>query len=123
MLSLGYAVLAARLELPAPPPGTPGPFSMADPAQLVRELAAAGFVDVSVEEFVVPFRFASTQEYVDFNRAVTPPRLLGLIRERFGSVDDPTTWAAVGAAAEAYREDGGGLFMPSTALTVLARRC
>ncbi|GAA2704343.1 class I SAM-dependent methyltransferase [Micromonospora olivasterospora] len=119
MMSLGYRVLSERLELPAPPPGTPGPYTLSDPDQLARRLSAAGFHDVRVEEFVVPFRPASAAEYVGFTRATIPPLLRERIAERCGSADDPETWAAVGAAAERHA-DGAGLSLPSTALTVRA---
>ncbi|MDL4776692.1 MULTISPECIES: class I SAM-dependent methyltransferase [Thermomonosporaceae] len=120
MMSLGYSVLGERLELPPPPAGQPGPFSMSDPGRLARVLAGAGFTGVSVEEFTVPFRFGSTREWVDFTRAVTPRALIRRVGERFGSEDDPATWGAVGTAAERFRSADGGLSLPSTALCLRA---
>jgi ubiquinone/menaquinone biosynthesis C-methylase UbiE len=120
MMSLAFAVLSERLELRPPPPGMPGPFSMADPVQLAAELATAGFTDVSIEEFVVPFRLDSPRAYVEFSKAVTPPALLRVIRERYGTVDHPAAWRAVEAAVEPYGVDGGAVALPSTALTVRA---
>jgi SAM-dependent methyltransferase len=116
MMALGYAVLGERLQLPPPPPGLPGPFSMSDPRRLAEELTAAGFVNVSVAEFVVPFRLASAEEYVWFTKAVLPPRLRHLLRDRAGSEDDPETWQAVRVAAQRYGSNGGDLSLPSTAL-------
>lgn len=117
-LSAGYTVLSERLRLPDPPPGLPGPFSMSDPERLAGSLAEAGFGDVSVAELVVPFRVDTAEEYADFNRAVSPPKLLEMVRDRFGSADDPQTWRAVAAAAEKYGtgDRGAGLALPSTAL-------
>ena len=120
MMSLGYRVLSDRLQLPAPPPGTPGPFSMSDPRRLVAELAEAGFVDVSVTELVVPFRVDSAWQYAEFNRAVSPPKLLALLRERYGTADDLATWEAVATAAGEYQNGDGKLSMPSITLCVRA---
>lgn len=121
MMSMGYSVLSERLELSPPPPGTPGPFSMADPERVASELAEAGFAEVSVSEFVVPFRLETPQEYAAFNRAVSPPALLRSIRDRFGSEDDPGTWQAVAAAAARHADAGSpGLSLPSTALCLRA---
>ncbi|HEX2317151.1 MAG TPA: class I SAM-dependent methyltransferase [Thermomonospora sp.] len=120
MMALGYRVIGERLELPPPPPGTPGPFSMSDPGRLAAEVRAAGFTEVSVTEVVVPFRLESAAEFVAFTRAVTPPGLLERMRERLGSADDPATWAAVAEAAGRHRAPGGGLALDSAALCLRA---
>ncbi|MGW3773351.1 class I SAM-dependent methyltransferase [Actinomadura verrucosospora] len=119
-ISLGFRVLSERLELPPPPPGTPGPFSMADPERLATEVAAAGFADVSVTEFVVRFPFDSVEQCVAFTKAVTPPMLLRKLAERFGSADDPGTWRAFADATGPYRSGGEAFTLPSTALIVRA---
>jgi SAM-dependent methyltransferase len=119
MMRLGFATLAERLALPAPPPGTPGPFSMSDPEPLAAEFTQAGFTEVSVAGFTVPFPLASAAEYVDFARASTPPTLLRAVADRYGSADDPGTWAAVRAAAETYGS-GGEFTLPSATLVVRA---
>ena len=59
MAALSGAALTARLDMPAPPAGVPGPFVMSDQGALVDELTAVGFADVSVTEFVVPFQLSS----------------------------------------------------------------
>jgi SAM-dependent methyltransferase len=120
LLSIGPAALAGRLEMAPPPVGTPGPFSMSDPEQLVEELTAAGFEEVSVAEHVVPFRFRSVDDYLRFNKAVLPPRTLKMVEDRFGSEDDPDTWAAVARAVERYVDGDGTLALPSTALCLRA---
>jgi SAM-dependent methyltransferase len=120
IVAFSFAAVSQRLELPPPPPGMPGPFSMADPVRLAAQLRTAGFVDVTVDEVVVPFRFASTAEYVGFSRAITPPGLLDTIRERTGDAGDPATWHAVGEAAHERFADGDGLLLPSTALCLRA---
>jgi ubiquinone/menaquinone biosynthesis C-methylase UbiE len=119
MMSTGYAVLAAALDMPPPPPGLPGPFSMSDPAQLTAELAEAGFTEIVVDEFVVPFRLTSPQEYVEFSKAISPPRLRQRIAE-LGPAAAAQAWSLVGAAVERYRSADGAVFLPSTALCVRA---
>ncbi len=120
LLSLGPAALFERLGLSAPPPGSPGLFSMADPRQCARELSEAGFADVSVEEGVVPFRFASAAGYVRFNRDMLPPQILDLVKRRFGSEDSPDAWRVVSRAVEEHVGKDGGIFLPSTALYLRA---
>jgi ubiquinone/menaquinone biosynthesis C-methylase UbiE len=120
MMSAGYAVMAQRLGLPPARPQMPGPFSMSDPDRLTAELTEAGFTEVSVTEFVVPFQLGSVREYVEFNQAVSPPKLLALVRDRLGAQRAAELWAAVGAAVERYRAGDGTLSLPSVALCVRA---
>lgn len=115
VIAFSFGEISRRLELPPPPSGTPGPFSMADTAVLHAELAGGGFDNVTVEERVVPFRFAGADEFERFSRDVAPPGLLQAIRERCGG-DDAELWAAVGAAARERFADAGGLLLPSTVL-------
>ncbi|WP_406632466.1 class I SAM-dependent methyltransferase [Amycolatopsis sp. WGS_07] len=119
MTSLGFGVLARRLELPPPREGAPSPFSMGDPDVLGEELAEAGFGQIEVSSFEAPFVLSSPERYAEYAKAVTPPGLKALLRERFGSEDDPDTWAEVADAAAAFRRGDGRVFLPSK--TLLAR--
>lgn len=112
----GPAALGELLELPAPAPGSPGMYSMSDPAPLADELAAAGFVDVSVTEQIAPFVFDSVEEYVGFYQANLPPPILDLVRGRFGAVDAPEAWTQVARAVDEHVDEDGSLSLPSIAL-------
>lgn len=120
LLMVGSMTLSERLGMPSPQTGVPGPFSMSDSGQLTEELEAAGFQEVSVTEHVVPFRFDSVEQYVAFNKAMLPPAMLQMLRDRFGSSDDPDTWEAVGRAARQHADAEGTIRLPSTALCVRA---
>jgi SAM-dependent methyltransferase len=122
LMSVGPVALAERIGLPAPAVGVPGPYGMADGGRLRADLVAAGFGGVQIGELVAPYWFSSVEEYVRFNRAALPPPMLARVAERFGSVDDPDTWAAVGGAAERYAGGDGVLRLPSVALCLRAVR-
>jgi SAM-dependent methyltransferase len=49
--------LAAGRDLPAPPPGSPGPFSLSDPDRVRRLLTSAGFLDVRLQSLTEPMYF------------------------------------------------------------------
>jgi SAM-dependent methyltransferase len=119
LMSVGPAALSERLELPAADPGVPGPFSMSDPVLLGEELTAAGFVDVSVTEHLVPFRFAAIDDYVRFNKQALPPAMMRTARERLGH-DDAKLEEIIAAAAAPYADDDGALSLPCTALLLRA---
>jgi SAM-dependent methyltransferase len=122
MMSVGFQVFARLLDLPKPPPGTPGPFTMSDPDEVRDELEAAGFTGVTVNEVQVPFLFDSEQEYLAFNKAVVPPWIRAMLRTRFGSDGDPQIWEEIRRAADPYRTTDGRIFLPSKALCVSATK-
>jgi SAM-dependent methyltransferase len=120
LLSSAPNVIGERLELPPPSPDQPGPFSMSDPLRVTEELAAAGFVEISVTEHVAPFQFSSVEEYIRYNKTLLPPQFLQMVRDRFGSADDLETWNAVARAAEQHADGDGTVRLPSTALCLRA---
>ncbi|MGW5686719.1 class I SAM-dependent methyltransferase [Nonomuraea sp. NPDC003754] len=114
MISLAFRVIAERLALAPPPPGLPGPFSMADPKAVAAELAEAGFTEVTVTERKVPFVMDSVSHFVAFSRDVLPPRMRSLVRE----AADPLIWEAVAEAAAVHARPDGSLDLTSTCLCV-----
>lgn len=120
MMSLGFQALASRLDLPPAAPGTPSPFSLGDPDALGAELVAAGFREVEITPFTVPFVLDSPERYVEFTKVVSPPFLKAMVAGRFGSEDDPETWAAVARAVEPYRSGDGKISLPSKTLLLRA---
>jgi ubiquinone/menaquinone biosynthesis C-methylase UbiE len=77
--------------LPVPPPGVPGPFSLAGEGHLEDTLAGAGFEQVRVEEVAVPTQDPSFEDYWQLRiqlagpmknvLAGLPPEVLARIRE------------------------------------------
>jgi SAM-dependent methyltransferase len=49
--------MAAGRDLPAPPPGAPGPFAFADPGRARTVLAASGFADITFDGLAAPMYF------------------------------------------------------------------
>lgn len=120
MIGLGFRVISAVLDLAPPPPGGPGPFTMSDPQLVERELAAAGFTGIEVDELVVPFELDSAPEFAAYTRDVLPPGMRAAIRERRGSLDAPDVWRAVADAAAEFTGADGIVRLPSTALCLRA---
>jgi hypothetical protein len=93
---------------------------MCEPDAVRAELDEAGFDEVEIDEVVVPFRFASVNEFVRFARDVLPPGMKRQLRERCGSVDDPGVWGGVEQAARSYQTAGGAISLPSVSLCIRA---
>ncbi len=111
VISLAFRVISEYLRL-APAPGA-GPFALADPGVLQRELEEAGFEGVEVETVVAPFAFASVNELASFSRDVLPPWLRDQLSERCGSVEDEGVWSAFADAAARYEQADGSVLLPS----------
>ncbi len=62
-LGIVFDAVAAQLGRPVPPPGIPGPFSLADPERLAALLGNAGLANVTVREMPVRLRAGSADEW------------------------------------------------------------
>jgi hypothetical protein len=103
---------------PTPPPGAPGPFSLADPERLVKVLTDAGLVDVEIDgvhelmwfgdDADAAYRFVTGQGFTEFLlRGLDPGD-----RER--------ALADLRASIDAHETDDGVLY-PSAAWIATAR--
>ena len=118
-LGIVFDAVSEQTGAPVPPPGVPGPFSLADAEALPRLFSEAQFADVSVSEVAVPLRAASFDEWWDRTCALAGPvaRLLGSMSEE-----------AAGAICEHARlaahdyDTPAGLELPGVTLLVAGRR-
>jgi SAM-dependent methyltransferase len=111
--------VAAGRELPDPPAGSPGPFSLADRSTGRDALEAAGFVDVDHEDVRVPFFLGA-----DADAALDWARRNPMVRGLVADLDDATRAAAFATlqdALAAHETDDGVLF-DSAAWFITARR-
>ena len=72
-LGIVFDAVGAQIGRPVPPPGVPGPFSLADPDGLSRLLGDAGLVDVEVGEVAVPLYAATFDEWWTRTAALAGP--------------------------------------------------
>ncbi len=98
-LSLPMRTTMARLRVPPPPAGTPGPLSRPTPAAVGGLLEGGGFSDVAVERDAVTFEFESPEEFTDYVRAISAP-IRAMIEQHAGAAQEEA-WAAITEAAAA----------------------
>jgi len=106
-------------DMPAPPPGAPGPFSMSDPDRVRSILSTAGLVDVDLQGASEPMYFGD-----DADEAERFVRGLGFTSFMLQDLDDDgraRALTALRASIEAHETDGG-VFYPSAAWIVTACR-
>ncbi len=103
--SIPVKLIREAAELPAPQPGRPGPFSLADPAVLEGELIAAGFHDVEVQVVDAPVRLSSAAECVRFER-----ESFGALHQMLGGLDPDAreqVWADMETELRRFETDEG----------------
>jgi SAM-dependent methyltransferase len=102
-LSIPMRTTMQRLDVPPPPPGTPGPLSRPTPAAIGALLAGGGFSDVAVEEAEVTYRFDSPAHFTAYVRAIAAP--IRAMIERYAGTAQEEAWDAITQAAT---DVGGG---------------
>jgi hypothetical protein len=105
--------------VPVPPPGVPGPFSLADPGRLAGALTEGGFADVVVEEIAVPLRPGSLDEWWTKTTALAGPVSKLLAALPADALDTIAGRAREAAAAYATPD---GIELPGLTLLARARR-
>ena len=104
-LALPMRTAMERLNVPPPPPGTPGPMSRPTPEAIGGLLEGGGFSDVEVEETEVTFELDSAEEFTAYTKAIATP-IRVMIEQHPPDVQEETWEAITNAAREAAGGDG-----------------
>jgi enediyne biosynthesis protein CalE5 len=72
-LSIPLNIARRETNAPLPPPGTPGPFSLADEKLLYRAFEKAGFRNIQIEKVNVTFKFETAKDYTKFTQDIAAP--------------------------------------------------
>ena len=119
MIALPMKIASEQLDVPLPPPGTPGPLSRPTPEALGGLLEAAGFADVTVEEADVPLEWDSPEDFTTFNREIVPP-LRAILAER-PEEQQERALSAITEAARASSGEAGEVRLSNLALLAVGR--
>jgi SAM-dependent methyltransferase len=104
LLAIPRRTAMARLDVPPPPPGAPGPLSRPTPDALAGLLEGGGFQDVEVESTDVTFEWASPEEFTTCVQEIAPP-ISSMIAPHPPDVQE-ATWDAITAAIRERCGDG-----------------
>jgi hypothetical protein len=107
------------LDVPPPPPGTPGPLSRPTPEALGGLLEAGGFSDVDVEETEVDFEWDSPQDFTTFVQEIAPP-IRAIIDPHPADVQEET-WLAITEAIKGQAADDGKVRLRNLVLMAVGR--
>jgi ubiquinone/menaquinone biosynthesis C-methylase UbiE len=118
-LGILFDVVSEQLAAPVPPPGIPGPFSLADADRLQRLLSKSGITDVAVASVSTPLHDASFDEWWTRTSALAGPlaRRIALLPDVVKSVLQSRLRTAVHQF-----ETADGLDFPGVTLLATGRR-
>ena len=119
MLGVPMRTVMTRLDVPPPPPGTPGPLSRPTPEAIGSILEGGGFSDVQVEELELDFEYDSPEEFTRFVREIAPP-ISNLMKSHPPEVQDET-WAAITDAIRAHAGHDGKVRIKNLVLVAAGR--
>jgi ubiquinone/menaquinone biosynthesis C-methylase UbiE len=114
MLAVPMQTAMKRLEVPPPPPGTPGPLSRPTPEAIAGLLEGGGFSDVEVEEREVTLEWESPDQFTTFVKEIAPP-ISALIAPHPPDVQE-ATWAAITEAVSERTDKDGSLRLTNQVL-------
>lgn len=118
-LGVVFDAVSAQIGRPVPPPGIPGPFSLADADRLEQLLVDASLADVVVSEQSVPMRAASFEQWWTRTSALAGPltKILASLPEQARQ----ELRTRLHEATRAYQA-AGGMEFPGVSLIGSARR-
>jgi ubiquinone/menaquinone biosynthesis C-methylase UbiE len=72
-LSIPMNIARRETNVPPPPPGMPGPFSLADEKLLYGVFEKAGFKNIQIEKVKVTFQFDAAKDFTRFTQDIAAP--------------------------------------------------
>ena len=108
-----------RLDVPPPPPGTPGPLSRPTEEALGGLLSGGGFSDVEVEDTEVSFTWDSPEDFTTFVKEIAPP-ITAIIDPHPEDVQQET-WAAITEAIREQASEDGSVSLTNQVLMASGR--
>jgi ubiquinone/menaquinone biosynthesis C-methylase UbiE len=119
LIDLAFASVRKQINATAPPPGTPGPFALADIETLKQLFSQAGFKDIKVETFQITFEFESPESYTKYIQQ-TATRIHEMLANQAEDVKKQA-WDSITDAAWQYADSHGRLNLDNEVICIVGR--
>jgi ubiquinone/menaquinone biosynthesis C-methylase UbiE len=119
-LVMPFEIVMKESGSPPPPPGAPGPFSLADTTLLQERFKQAGFQDVAIESNKMNFNLPSPEAYVDFVRSTAAP--LGAMMAGLSAERQEEIWGKVVDASRKVADASGRIAFTNEVIYVSAKK-
>ena len=119
MIAVPMMAALQHLNVPPPPPGTPGPLSRPTHEAIGGLLEGGGFTDVQVEELNVDFEWDSPEEFERYTRDIVAP--ITALVEQHPPEMQAETWAKIAEAGSQHADADGRIRMSNLVLLAVGR--
>jgi hypothetical protein len=119
MIAVPMMAALQHLNVPPPPPGTPGPLSRPTHEAIGGLLEGGGFTDVQVEELNVDFKWDSPEEFARYTHDIVAP-ITALVEQHPPEVQTET-WATIAEAGSQHADADGRIRMSNLVLLAVGR--
>jgi ubiquinone/menaquinone biosynthesis C-methylase UbiE len=119
LIDLAFASVRKQINAPAPPPGTPGPFALADIEALKQLFSQAGFKDIKVDTFQITFEFDSPESYTKHIQQ-TATRIHEMLANHAEEVKKQT-WDSITEAVWQYADSHGRVNLDNEVICIVGR--
>jgi len=118
-LAIPMQTAMQALDVPPPPPGTPGPLSRPTPDAIGGLLEGGGFSDVKVEQINVEFETESPDELTQYVKDIAAP-IQAMIAAHPPDVQE-ATWAAITDAVRPFAAEDGSVKFSNVVLLAVGQ--
>jgi ubiquinone/menaquinone biosynthesis C-methylase UbiE len=119
LADLAFATVRKQLNAPAPPPGTPGPFALADIEALKQSFSQAGFKDSKIDTFQTTFEFDSPESYTRAQQQTNA--LIHAMLAKYTDEVKKHVWNSITEAVWQYADSHGRVNLDNEVICVVER--
>jgi hypothetical protein len=118
-LDLAFASIRKQINAPAPPPGEPGPFALADIETLKQLFSQAGFKDIKIDTLQITFEFDSPESYTKLHQQ-TATRIHGMLANQTEEVKKQA-WNSITEAVWQYADSHGRVNLENEVICIVGK--
>ncbi len=119
LIDLAFASVRKQINAPAPPPGIPGPFALADIEALKQLFSQAGFKDIKTDTFQITFEFDSPEGYTKHIQQ-TATRIHAMLANQTEEVKKQA-WNSITEAVWQYADSHGRVNLDNELICIVGK--
>jgi enediyne biosynthesis protein CalE5 len=119
LADLAFPIVRKQLNAPAPPPGAPGPFALADVKALKQSFSQAGFKDIKTDIFQITLEFDSPESYTRAQQQSNAP--IHAMLAKYTEEVKNHVWNSITEAVWQYADSHGRVNLDNEVICIVGR--